>query len=171
MGHPSENEEFLQKIADNQGIIRKICHLYCDNQADRDDLAQEIIYTLWKGRSRYNPSLKYTTWMYRVALNVAISFYRATIAYKRKLQLAEKKEQEVVSLPGARDDENLTLLHAHVSALSELDRALIILYFEGGSYKEIGEILGITETNVATRLSRIKERLKKEITHTKKYQL
>lgn len=164
-----EEERFLGLIVENKGIILKICNAYCDNKTDREDLAQEIIYTLWKVRETYNPALKYTTWMYRVALNVAISFYRASAAYRKKLLLAEKEPEIKERAPVNVDpDDNLNLLQFHIATLAELDKALVILYFEGNSYKEIGEVLGITETNVATKLSRIKERLKKQITASKK---
>ena len=167
-----ENDEegsFLGLINANRGIIYKICNAYCDNKTDREDLTQEIIYTLWKGRRSYDPALKYTTWMYRVALNVAISFYRASAIYRKKLLLAgqEPEIRETVSLKVDADD-NLSLLQSHVAALNEFDKALVILHFEGNSYKVISEVLGITETNVATRLSRIKERLKQKITSSKK---
>lgn len=164
-----EEGSFLGLINENMGIIYKICNTYCDNKTDREDLAQEIIYTLWKGRRSYDPALKYTTWMYRVALNVAISFCRASAIYRKKLLLAgqEPEIRETISLKVDADD-NLSLLQSHVAALNEFDKALVILYFEGNSYKVISEVLGITETNVATRLSRIKERLKQKITSSKK---
>jgi RNA polymerase sigma factor (sigma-70 family) len=164
-----EEESFLGLINENKGIIYKICNSYCDNPTDREDLAQEIIYTLWKGRRTYDPAFKYTTWMYRVALNVAISFYRASALYKKRLLLAghEPEINETASVKADTDD-NLSLLQRHIAVLHELDKALIILHFEGNNYKEISEVLGITETNVATRLSRIKERLKQKITSSKK---
>lgn len=164
-----EEERFLVLIIENKGIILKICNTYCDDKADKEDLAQEIIYTLWKGRKTYNPALKYTTWMYRVALNVAISFYRASAAYRKKMRLTEiEPEIKESTLVNVDSDDHFSLLQFHIAALAELDKALVILYFEGNSYKEIGEVLGITETNVATKLSRIKERLKKQITAFKK---
>jgi RNA polymerase sigma factor (sigma-70 family) len=76
MGTSTEQERFEKLIEANQGMIFKICNIYCRNQADREDLAQEIVFALWKGRQKYNPDFKFSTWMYRVALNVAISYYR-----------------------------------------------------------------------------------------------
>lgn len=163
-----EEDQFLLLINDNKGIILKICNAYCGNKTDREDLAQEIIYTLWKGRATYNPALKYTTWMYRVALNVAISFYRASAIYKKKLQFARQESETKEGLSMNPDpDDKLSQLQFHIAALNELDKALVILYLEDNSYKEISEVLGITETNVATRLSRIKEKLKKGIIKSK----
>lgn len=164
-----DKEAFLRLLADNKGIVMKICNIYCDNNADREDLAQEIIYTLWKGHGTYNPAMKYTTWMYRVALNVAISFNRAAVAYRKKLMLAEKEPGISGSVAAdATNEDNFHLLQLHIAALGELDKALVMLHFEGNSYKEIAEVIGITETNVASRLSRIKERLKRDITTSKK---
>jgi RNA polymerase sigma factor (sigma-70 family) len=162
-------DDFLHLINENKGIIIKICNSYCNNNADREDLAQEIIYTLWKGSKTYNPDFKFSTWMYRVALNVAISFYRASKKLKNNISLAETEiEIEDKVYDSVSSQENVNLLQKQVTALKELDKALIILYFEEKSYKEIAEIIGITETNVATKLSRIKEKLKQNITNFKK---
>jgi len=161
---PDKDDIFFQRISDNQGIILKIAGSYCSSQADREDLAQEIFYTLWKGSGTYNPNYKFTTWMYRVALNVAISFYRANKKFKNNIPLHGTIE-EIAEHP--LPDDKSHMLQQRVAALNELDKALMLLYFDEKSYREIAEVLGITETNVATKISRIKEKLKKEIT-TKK---
>lgn len=169
MDTKKEENDFIALISANRGIIRKICHSYCTNEADREDLAQEIIFVLWKGNRRYDPEFKFSTWMYKVALNVAISYYRgarkkgSTLPFMdTHLDIADQ------GLDASGTEANVNLLQRHVSALKELDRALIILYFEEKSYREIAEILGISETNVATKVSRIKERLKQSILQTKK---
>lgn len=156
-------EDFLNLIQENKGIIFKICNSYCPNKGDREDLAQEIIYHLWKSGQSFNSDHKFSTWMYRVALNVAISFYRK-----------ERKSGPVISMSEYlldvedKDDghnqteKNINLLQQFINELRELDRALMILYLENKSYNEISEILGITETNVATKINRIKEKLKQK---------
>ncbi len=159
MTDPTAREAFLQLVQQHKGIIIKICHSYCYNRAEHEDLAQEIIYQLWKSWKTYRPEYTFSTWMYRVALNVAISFYRV-----------EKRSIPLVSLDDQHDfhdidtdaelEENIRLLYSFIRQLKELDRALILLYLESKPYKEISGILGITETNVATRISRIKETLK-----------
>ena len=107
--------------------------------------------------------------MYKVALNVAISFYRVNKKLKNNISFVEKDiEIEDKIFDSTTADENLNLLQQKIAILKELDKALIILYFEEKSYKEIAEIIGITETNVATKVSRIKERLKRDITNAKK---
>ncbi len=162
-------DDFLKLISENKGIIIKICNSYCNNKTDREDLAQEIIYTLWKGGKTFNSDFKFSTWMYRVALNVAISFYRVNKKLKNNISLTETDiEIEDKIFDATTSEENLNLLQQKIAALKELDKALIILYFEEKSYKEIAEIIGITETNVATKVSRIKERLKQDITNAKK---
>lgn len=162
-------EEFTSLIQANRKIIFKICNSYCRNKHDREDLAQEIVYQLWKSFGSFDSSYKFSTWMYRVALNTAISFYRK-----------EKKSKDTISIEehlieiaddefhSNEADENFNLLQKFINELKELDRALMILYLEDKNYKEIAEILGITETNVATKISRIKEKIKQKFTNIQK---
>jgi RNA polymerase sigma factor (sigma-70 family) len=154
--------EFVQLIRDNKGILFKISNSYCRNRDDREDLMQEIIYQLWKSAGSFDTNRKFSTWMYRIALNVAISYYRRQrrsglrITFGGDLHL-----MELADSPGGPDtEEKIELLQQFISEQSELEKALMILYLEERSYREISEILGITETNVATKLSRIKGRLK-----------
>ena len=164
-----EKDAFLKLITENKGIIFKICNSYCSNKADREDLAQEIIYALWKGAKTFNPAYKFSTWMYRVALNVAISFYRVTKKLNCNISFTDTDfEIEDKTAEYAFDEENINSLQYQISILKEFDKALIILYFEEKSYKEIAEIIGITETNVATKVSRIKEKFKQNIKIEKK---
>jgi len=161
--------EFLGLIQDNKGIIFKICNSYCSNKSDREDLAQEIIYQLWKSGHSFNSDHKFSTWMYRVALNVAISHYRK-----------EKKSGPVISIDEHyadiedkedghnKTEKNIKLLQQFIDELKEFDRALMILYLENKSYIEISEILGITETNVGTKINRIKDVLKQKFSTTNK---
>jgi RNA polymerase sigma factor (sigma-70 family) len=162
MTDTNHNESiFLQLIRDNKGILYKICHLYCRNTGDREDLMQEIIYQLWRSVQRFDETQKFTTWMYRIALNVAISFYRKanrsaiTVALDAEAQFVGDSPDEVL-------EERIGVLQRFVRELNELDKALMILYLEERPYREIAGILGISETNVATKLSRIKGRLKQE---------
>jgi len=157
------SEAFLQLVQQNRGIIFKICNSYCANKNDREDLAQEVIYQLWKSGNSFNGSYKFTTWMYRIALNVAISFYRKenkkgpVISLNENNMDVEDKEGFVYET-----EENLNLLQQFINELKELDRALMILYLEAKSYAEIAEITGLTETNVSTKINRIKDKLKQK---------
>lgn len=163
------NDDFLELISLNKGIIIKVCNSYCYNKSDREDLAQEIIYQLWRSNNRFNPDHKFSTWMYRVALNVAISFYREG---RRRDGLVPLTNMHLDIRDGLADgpviEERSSLLHTCIKELKDLDKALILLYFEKKSYREIADILGITETNVATKVSRIKEKLKQSLTNLKK---
>jgi RNA polymerase sigma factor (sigma-70 family) len=168
-GQTMNEEEFLRRIQDNKRILWKICHSYCRSKDDREDLAQEMIYQLWKSGHRFDADHKFTTWMYRIALNVAISFYRKERRAGVRLSLDGELhlwdlEDRLEDRPddSAVVESTIDLLQRFIRELGELDKALMILYLEEKSYREIAEILGITETNVATKLSRIKAGLKQK---------
>ena len=160
---------FLRRIQENKGILFKICHSYCRNASDREDLAQEMIYQLWKSGHQFNADHKFSTWMYRIALNVAISFYRRE--QRAGVRLSLGGDLHLLDLEDRPDgsaevEEKIDLLQRWIQDLGDLDKALMILYLEEKSYREIAEILGITETNVATKLSRIKLGLRKRFSQT-----
>ncbi|MBS1496003.1 MAG: sigma-70 family RNA polymerase sigma factor [Bacteroidetes bacterium] len=167
MDSENEKSKFIQLIEENKRIIYKICQSYCPDKNDREDLAQEIIYNLWKSGRQFNSEYKFSTWMYRVALNVAISFYRkektktAAVPIDEVLHLADKNHENTEA------DEKIKLLQTFINELKALDKALMLLYLEGRPYIEIAEILGITETNVATKINRIKNNLKEKFTDIK----
>jgi RNA polymerase sigma-70 factor (ECF subfamily) len=166
MSNQPDKEAFLELIENNKGIIYKICNTYCTNAHDREDLAQEIIYQLWRSAGSFDPTYKFSTWMYRVSLNVAISFYRKQKAGKEKIELTDELpliEEQINS----ESDEQIHLLQRFINELKELDRALMILYLDGKSYTEIAEVLGISVTNVATKTNRIKEKLKQRFSSYK----
>jgi RNA polymerase sigma-70 factor (ECF subfamily) len=162
--------DLLQRIHDNKGILYKISNSYCRNAGDREDLMQEMVYQLWRSGQRFDETQKFSTWMYRIALNVAISFYRkanrsgVTVALDAEAHFTDDGPDEVL-------EERIGVLQQFVRELNELDKALMILYLEERPYREIAEILGISETNVATKLSRIKGRLKQELKNSEKLKL
>lgn len=163
MNKQSKNEELLYLVKAHERIIFKICNSYCSNKDDRPDLAQEIVYHLLKSYDRFDDTYKFSTWMYRIALNVAISFYRKTKTSLDTIRsVGNRPEIEENSNESDEREKNIQALQQFINQLKELDKALMILYMEEKSYKEIGEILGITETNVATKISRIKEKLKQQ---------
>ena len=161
MNIPPDKKAFLDLIQENRKIIFKICNSYCANRNERDDLAQEIVYNLWKSFHNFNPDFKFSTWMYRIALNVAISFYRkenksiSRIPFSESLIVFEENAEAYIEA-----ENNLNLLMKFISELKEIDKSIILLYLEDKSYKEIAEITGITESNVATKINRIKDKLK-----------
>jgi RNA polymerase sigma-70 factor (ECF subfamily) len=156
-------EDFVTTLENNKGIIYKIANSYCKDPEDRQDLIQEITIQLWKSFDRYNGTAKFSTWMYRIALNTAISFYRKD--NRRKGFHVPLSKTVIQTTSEAFEDEkemSLGLLEKFIRELNELDRALMILYMEERSQNEIAEILGISVSNVATKIGRIKERLKKQ---------
>ncbi len=168
MNTTDNKEAFLQLIAQNKGIIIKICNSYCRNKEDRQDLAQEMIYQLWRSGNSFDPDYKFSTWMYRVALNVAISFYR-----RSRQQHAVALDEWHINIEDSPDnhdekENNIHLLQQFISQMKELDKAMILLWSESRSYREIAEIVGISETNVATKISRLKERLKQQFNEHQK---
>jgi RNA polymerase sigma factor (sigma-70 family) len=163
MNREPDKQAFVQLMQDNKGIIFKVCNAYCSNVHDREDLAQEIIYNVWKSWSGFDNSHKFSTWMYRIALNVAISFYRKQNKNTSTISLDET-EKEIANTTEQHDagTENSLLLEQFINELNTLDKALMLLYIDGKSYAEIADILGITETNTATKINRIKNTLKQK---------
>lgn len=157
----TQTEIFLTILEDHKGILYKVANCYCKDYEDKKDLVQEMVYQLWRSLDKYNGQVKYSTWVYRIALNIAISFYR-----KERNNRANKMEITggILEFPddsfSHEENQDLNRLQEFIRDLKELDRALILLYLEEKSYKEIAEIIGITETNVATKISRIKGILK-----------
>jgi RNA polymerase sigma factor (sigma-70 family) len=165
MRPPLTDEQFSALIEAHKGIIYKIANSYCRNTEDRKDLIQGIIVHLWKSHGRYDDRFKLSTWIYRIALNVAIS------AYRREKKRSERNSplEEIIIEPAAeteQPDPKIALLHRIIDQLDELNRALMILYLDDNSYRDIAGILGLTETNVATKINRLKTKIKEQFTQT-----
>lgn len=159
----NNDTEFLRQLETHKLIIYKICNSYCRNRHNRDDLVQEITYQLWRSYHHFNGSVKFSTWMYRVALNVAITFYRKTKTGEDIIELTEANSEIEDSKEDTYElENNVNRLQQFILELKELDKALMILYLEEKAYSEIAEILGISETNVGSRIGRIKDKLKQK---------
>lgn len=161
-------EEFIEVIRNNRNLIYKVCNTYCQDETNRQDLEQEILMQLWISFQRFDGRVKITTWMYKIALNTAISFYRKDSKFKKN-----SAEVDISLISPENDDNNIkneriSLLYSFISELNDMDKALILLYLDDNKQKEIAEILGITETNVATKISRIKQSLKNQFIHYQK---
>ena len=158
-------DKFVSLLEQNRKIVYKVAATYSRNPADREDLAQEIVVQLWRSFARYDEGYRFSTWMYRVALNVAISFYRRESRRSRAEVSAEDAVQEVASLASepAEVDDDIRLLRQLIEQLDELDRAVMILYLDDNPYSLIAEVLGISETNVGTKINRIKQRLRRDL--------
>ena len=147
-------------VGANQGIIHKVCNIYCDHAEDRNDLFQEILIQLWRSFPSFRNESKFTTWMYRVALNTAITSFKK-----------QRRQPGFSSLTGAilqiadensptETEEDLALLRKAVSQLSGIEKSVILLYLENKNYEEIAEITGITQNYVRVKMNRIKKKLK-----------
>ena len=156
----ASEKEFISLLKEHQKIVYKVCNLYMDRHSDREDLFQEITLQAWKAYGNFRGDAKFSTWLYRVALNTAITFFRKG-----------KKKPEIFSadiLPDQPDEpdsvieEQVKAMYAAIGDLSKIDKAIIMLYLEDYSYAEIGEMMGITANNVAVKMSRIKIKLKEE---------
>ncbi|MDQ6940121.1 MAG: sigma-70 family RNA polymerase sigma factor [Verrucomicrobiota bacterium] len=158
-------ETFLRLLAQHDGIIHKVAAGYSSSLADRHDLMQEIRLQLWRAYPRYAPDRPFSTWMYRIALNVAISFLRKNSRPARQTVPLEELVHEVPneSSVSPQVDERIAILQQVIAALDPLDRALLVLYLDEHSYRAIAEILGLSETNVATKISRLKQRVRRDI--------
>jgi RNA polymerase sigma factor (sigma-70 family) len=163
MNTTERQTSFLERLERHRGIIVKVATAYCRNGADREDLAQEIVAQLWRSYARYDESRIFSTWMYRVAMNVAISFSRRQAQYRRTVDPTETAMLETLEAQPADEGDNLALLHGFIAKLDVLNRALIVLYLDDIPYAEIAQILGLSETNVATKIARIKQRLKRDV--------
>lgn len=155
-------EEFVGILRDHKGIVLKVVHAYCNDSEDRKDLQQEITIQIWRSLKRYNGQAKLSTWIYRVALNVAISYQRKDLKTKNLHTPLDESIFRTIPSPHSEElDDRTTLLYQFINQLDEFNKAIILLYLDENSHEEIAEILGITKTNVATKISRIKKKLKK----------
>jgi RNA polymerase sigma-70 factor (ECF subfamily) len=154
-------KEFIQIIQKNQGIIHKVCNIYCDNQDDRNDLLQEIVAQLWKSYPSFRQESKFSTWMYRVALNTAITSFKKTKRRPDQHGLTYENFQIEDEGYDTQTEENIKLLHKAVAQLTGVEKSIILLYLENKKYEEIAEITGITQNYVRVKMNRVKKKLKK----------
>lgn len=153
---------FEELLAQHQGIVLKIAASWCADPADRADLAQDIALQLWRAWPRWDASRPFATWMYRIALNVAISRQRRARSRPEHDAMADVHAQVAgADDVDAADRERLQTLHCAMRALGPLDRALLLLHLDGNDHATAGEVLGVSAGNVATRLTRIRERLRR----------
>ncbi|MEQ1891508.1 MAG: sigma-70 family RNA polymerase sigma factor [Planctomycetota bacterium] len=159
MSPESVSRRFEALLAEHGRIVLKVAASYARGEADRADLAQEIAVQLWRAFPRYDAARPFTTWLYRIALNVAISHARR-VGARRELPLEEAELDPADTRAQADVDEGQPLLERLLASLTPLERALVVLWLEERPHQEIAEILGLTESNVSTRLHRLKQRLR-----------
>ena len=161
---PQKQEaDFVTLLEENQNIIHKICRLYTESEAEHKDLFQEISIQLWRSFDRFEGKSKFSTWMYRVGLNTAITIYRKEKKRIDTYILNDEISRIEVDQYDPVIDEKLNWLYQKIEKFSEIDKALVLLYLEDKRYDEIADTLGITAVNARVKMNRIKQRLKKMI--------
>ena len=152
-------KEFLTMIEAQKRTIYKVCYIYANDQDDLNDLFQETVLNLWKSFPRYRGDSTLNTWVYRIAMNTCITFLRRSSSRPQTVpitaQVASSLETDEETASRLRD------LYRLINQLGKLERALILLWLEERSYQEMADILGLSKANVAVKLTRIREKLKK----------
>lgn len=160
-----DTSAFDALLSAHLGIVRKVAASYARLPEDRHDLAQEICLQAWKAFPGFDPGRRFSTWLYRIALNVAISSLRAGKPERQTVSFEDDMAHALEASAEPELDERIELLQRFIARLGALDRALMLLYLEEYGYREIADVLGISETNVATKLSRLKQRVRDDIVH------
>jgi RNA polymerase sigma factor (sigma-70 family) len=158
---------FQEIIKQHKGILFKVSRAYCPFEEDRQDLIQEILIQVWQSLHKYNNQCKVSTWVYRISLNVSISFYRKNLNRTTKFTELNEQNIQITTDDKTETEQELNLLEQFISELKEIDKAIMVLYLEDKSHFEIAEILGISVTNVGTKIGRIKEKLKTKFSNFK----
>ena len=157
-----KKESFIRTIKENEGFIFKIASVYTNSSDDKNDLIQEILFQLWKSFDTFNQKSKISTWVYRVALNVAL--YQLKLSKKKVLTIPiDEQILNNQDIDNCENEEKWELFKQQIDNLNLLDKGIVMLYFDNKSYEEIAEIIGISKSNVGTKLLRIKEKLKLQI--------
>lgn len=161
--------DFIAIIKDHQKLIYKICHSYCPNPDNHKDLEQEILLQLWQSFKRFDGRVKLSTWIYKVALNTAISFYKKD---KKQQRPSMDINEQIIQLDNSvqeEQNEKINLLYQFINQLNEMDKAVILLYLDQHKHHEIASIIGISTTNVATKIGRIKKKLQQAFLQTQNH--
>lgn len=162
--NPQDQEaSFVTLLEENQNIVHKICRIYTQSEAEHKDLFQEISIQLWRSFDRFEGKSKFSTWMYRVGLNTAITLYRKNKKRVDTNSLNDDISRIELDQYDPVVDEQLNWLYQKIEEFSEIDKALVLLYLEDKKYDEIADTLGISAVNARVKMNRIKQRLKKMI--------
>ncbi|WP_230471283.1 RNA polymerase sigma factor [Hymenobacter jejuensis] len=157
---PESAQPFVAVINGHQPMIQRICRLYCQDADDRKDLFQEIVLQLWRAYPRYEPRAKLSTWLYRIALNVAISSLRRRTRAAGTDELNDEVLNVAQAPQSGYDEEEIEALYKAIERLSDVEKAFVLLYLEEHTYEEMADILGITQNNVRVKMHRIQEKLR-----------
>ena len=154
-------EEFIALVNQHRAMIYKVCNMYCSSEQDKKDLFQEVVIQLWGAYPRFRGDSKFSTWLYRIALNTAISDLRKQKKYITSVE-PDRLPTEIQDIQYSKEkEEKLQLLYKAINHLTEIERAIVMLYLEDRSYDEMEDILGINQNNLRVKMNRIKEKLRK----------
>ncbi|SDK97531.1 RNA polymerase sigma-70 factor, ECF subfamily [Catalinimonas alkaloidigena] len=156
---------FLELLSQHQGILHKIGRMYAREAEEREDLMQEMVLQLWRSLPSYRAELPFSTWMYRVALNTAITYVRKTTRRPALVPLALRHTETLPAPPSAALPDAEAALYRAIAQLDRLEKALVLLYLEEKSYRDIAALLDLTPTHVGVKLNRIKKKLKHLLRH------
>ncbi len=160
----STRTRFAALLDTHRGIVFKVANAYCRHPDDRQDLVQEIAAQLWRAYPGYDPARSFTTWMYRIALNVAISHVRSGARQAPLVSIDDHDDHPALAVEDGDDgDERVRALYAVIDRQPPLDRALLLLWLDERSQREIADVLGLTESNVSTKLNRLKQRIREQL--------
>jgi RNA polymerase sigma-70 factor (ECF subfamily) len=160
-------KEFTEQISKHQKVLHKICSVYFYRNPYKEDYYQEMLIRLWKSFPSYKGQSSFSTWLYRVALNTAIDILRKQAIRPTYVELS-KNEHNLSDFNHQPESENRDRLYAAINQLSEMEKAIIILYLEDYDYKEISEIIGISANNAGVKINRIKNQLFKKLGNEQK---
>jgi RNA polymerase sigma-70 factor (ECF subfamily) len=158
------NNVFIQALNQNLGIAHRVCKFYFFDDDDRKDLLQEMMYQLWKSYPHFDGRSKFSTWMYRVCINTALTNKKKT--NRDRVESLSLKHDQIVDDSADNQDESIKLLFDAIGTLSQLNRAIVLLYLDEMSYDEIAMITGLSKSNVSVRLVRIKKELEMQLKKT-----
>lgn len=163
-----KEQDFVRIIKQNEGVIFKITTMYTNNRTDQEDLYQDVVYQLWKSYDSFRAESKISTWMYRIALNTALT------KLKKRKRMGNSVSIDKVVLQQTENydpefEERLKVLYSHIWEMNVLEKGIMLLLLEGKKYEEISEITGLSPSNVGTRISRIKQKLKNQIVKKEDY--
>ncbi len=154
----TKEQDFLLLINQHKGILHKVSRMYMDNEEDRNDLIQEIVLQLWKSYEKFEGKSQFSTWMYRVSLNIALTYFKKEKKNTERHTLLDNFDK-IEEDHSNEKEQQLTLFYQAVHELNKVEKALIFLFLEGLSHREIAQNLGISEVNARVKLNRTKEKL------------
>ena len=154
--------EFERVISENAGMINKLCRVYTFDHDEYEELFQEMLIQVWRSLGNFRGEAKLSTWIYRICINCALSFRAKAVRHKKRFETLDGKSF-IGPSPDTADDDQREKLYRAIRELKPVDRAIVSLFLDDRSYEETAEILGMSKTNVATRLMRLKRNLMEKL--------